>query len=47
MIGLVCSGFLDYSEANVAMSLGLLSLATLALFALNHRLFVIGYRLRA
>jgi ABC-2 type transport system permease protein len=47
MIGLVRYGFLGYSEANVALSLGLLSVATLALFALNHRLFVRGYRLRA
>jgi ABC-2 type transport system permease protein len=47
MIGLVRYGFLGYSEANVALSLGLLTLVTLALFALNHRLFVKGYRLRA
>jgi ABC-2 type transport system permease protein len=46
MIGLVRYGFLGYSEMNVALSLGVLSLATLALFALNHRLFVRGYRLR-
>ena len=47
MIGLVRYGFLGYSETNVALSLGALSLATLALFALNHRLFDTGYRLRA
>jgi ABC-2 type transport system permease protein len=47
MIGLVRYGFLGYSEANVALSLTLLSLATLALFAANHRLFSRGYRLRA
>jgi ABC-2 type transport system permease protein len=47
MIGLVRYGFLGYSEANVALSLTLLTLATLALFALNHHLFRIGYRLRA
>jgi ABC-2 type transport system permease protein len=47
MIGLVRYGFLGYSEANVAMSLGLLTLATAALFALNLRLFLTGYRLRA
>jgi ABC-2 type transport system permease protein len=47
MINLVRYGFLGYSEANVALSLGLLSLATLALFAVNHRLFTKGYRLRA
>jgi ABC-2 type transport system permease protein len=47
MIGLVRYGFLGYSEASVALSLTLLSLATAALFALNLRLFVRGYRLRA
>jgi ABC-2 type transport system permease protein len=47
MIGLVRYGFLGYSEANVAMSLAFLSIATLALFAVNHQLFVRGYRLRA
>jgi ABC-2 type transport system permease protein len=47
MIGLVRYGFLGYSESSVAVSLGLLTLATLALFALNHRLFAIGYKLRA
>jgi ABC-2 type transport system permease protein len=47
MIGLVRYGFLGYSEANVALSLGLLSVATLTLFAVNHRLFARGYRLRA
>jgi ABC-2 type transport system permease protein len=47
MIGLVRYGFLGYQETNIALSLAFLSLATLALFALNHRLFVRGYRLRA
>ncbi|MDX6651392.1 MAG: type transport system permease protein [Solirubrobacterales bacterium] len=47
MINLVRYGFLGYSEANIALSLGLLSLATLALFAVNYRLFARGYRLRA
>jgi ABC-2 type transport system permease protein len=47
MIGLVRYGFLGYSEANVALSLGLLTVATAALFALNHRLFATGYKLRA
>ena len=46
MIALVRYGFLGYSEANVALSLGLLSLATLALFLLNYRLFQRGYKLR-
>jgi ABC-2 type transport system permease protein len=47
MINLVRYGFLGYSEANVALSLGLLTLAVAALFALNHRLFSRGYKLRA
>jgi ABC-2 type transport system permease protein len=47
MINLVRYGFLGYTEANVAVSLSLLTLATLALFALNQRLFAKGYRLRA
>jgi ABC-2 type transport system permease protein len=47
MIGLVRYGFLGVSEADVGLSLALLSMATLALFLLNHRLFVRGYRLRA
>lgn len=47
MINLVRYGFLGYTEANVPLSLGVLSVAALALFALNHRLFVRGYRLRA
>ena len=47
MIGLVRYGFLGYSEVNIALSLGLLSAATLALFLVNHRLFSKGYRLRA
>jgi len=46
MIGLVRYGFLGYSEADVALSLGVLALATFALFALNLRLFTTGYRLR-
>jgi ABC-2 type transport system permease protein len=47
MINLVRYGFLGYTEANVALSLSLLTLATLALFGLNQRLFAKGYRLRA
>jgi ABC-2 type transport system permease protein len=47
MINLVRYGFLGYTEANVWLSLGLLSLATLALFTLNQRLFAKGYKLRA
>jgi ABC-2 type transport system permease protein len=47
MIGLVRYGFLGYSETNIALSLGLLTLATAALFAVNVRLFLSGYKLRA
>jgi len=47
MIGLVRYGFLGYSEASVALSLGFLTLATLGLFAVNYRLFATGYKLRA
>jgi ABC-2 type transport system permease protein len=47
MINLVRYGFLSYSEANVALSLSLLFLATLALFLVNQRLFATGYKLRA
>ena len=47
MIGLVRYGFLGYSETNIALSLAVLTIATLALFAVNHTLFRRGYRLRA
>ncbi len=47
MINLVRYGFLGYTEANVALSLGLLALAASALFAVNLRLFSRGYKLRA
>jgi ABC-2 type transport system permease protein len=47
MINLVRYGFLGYSEANIALSLGLLTLATLAVFAVNYRVFSRGSRLRA
>ena len=47
MINLVRYGFLGYTEANVALSLGLLTLATLGLFGFNYRLFARGYKLRA
>jgi ABC-2 type transport system permease protein len=47
MIGLVRYGFLGYSETSVALSLLFLTVAALALFALNYRLFARGYRLRA
>ena len=47
MIGLVRYGFIGYTETNVGLSLLLLTLATAALFGLNHRLFSTGWRLRA
>jgi ABC-2 type transport system permease protein len=47
MIGLVRYGFLGYTETSVALSLALLTVAAAALFAVNYRLFVRGYRLRA
>jgi ABC-2 type transport system permease protein len=47
MIALVRYGFLGYTETSIGLSLGLLTLATLALFAFNYRLFAKGYKLRA
>ncbi len=47
MIGIVRYGFLDYSDVNIALAVGVLALATAALFMANLRLFVRGYRLRA
>ena len=47
MINIVRYGFLGYTEANIALSLGLLTAAVLVLFAVNHRLFSVGYKLRA
>ena len=47
MINIVRYGFLGYTEANIALSLGLLTLAVTALYAVNHRLFATGYKLRA
>jgi ABC-2 type transport system permease protein len=47
MIGLVRYGFLGYSEINIALALGFLTLATAALFAVNLKLFRSGYKLRA
>ena len=47
MINLVRYGFLGYTEANIALSLTFLTLVVGALFALNHRLFAAGYKLRA
>jgi ABC-2 type transport system permease protein len=47
MINLVRYGFLGYTEANVALSLGLLFLVVAVLFTVNYRLFSRGYKLRA
>jgi ABC-2 type transport system permease protein len=47
MINLVRYGFLGYTEANVALSLGLLFLVVAALFTVNYHLFARGYKLRA
>jgi ABC-2 type transport system permease protein len=47
MINLVRYGFLGYTEANVALSLVLLTAAVGALFTFNLRLFRRGYKLRA
>jgi len=47
MIGLVRYGFVGYSETNIALSLAFLVAATGALFVLNLRLFVSGWKLRA
>ncbi len=47
MINLVRYGFLGYTEANVALSLALLTLAAGILLAINLKLFRSGYKLRA
>jgi ABC-2 type transport system permease protein len=47
MIGLVRYGFLGYSDMNIGLALGLLTLACAVLFAVNYRLFNRGYKLRA
>jgi ABC-2 type transport system permease protein len=47
MIGLVRYGFLGYSDQSVALSLLFLTAAAGTLFAVNLRLFMKGYRLRA
>jgi ABC-2 type transport system permease protein len=46
MINLIRYGFLGYTEANVAASLAVLTLAVAALAAFNWRLFSRGYKLR-
>jgi ABC-2 type transport system permease protein len=47
MTGLVRYGFLGHEETDVALSLLFLTLATLAIFAFNMRVFVKGTKLRA
>jgi ABC-2 type transport system permease protein len=47
MINLVRYGFLGYTEANIALSLALLTVVAAALFLFNLRLFNRGYKLRA
>ncbi|MBJ7469986.1 MAG: ABC transporter permease [Solirubrobacteraceae bacterium] len=47
MINLVRYGFLGYTEASIALSLGFLTVAVGVLMAINLRLFTQGYRLRA
>ncbi|MBO9534159.1 MAG: ABC transporter permease [Solirubrobacteraceae bacterium] len=47
MINLVRYGFIGYTEASVALSLGFLALAVGALMLVNLRLFKRGYKLRA
>lgn len=47
MIGLVRYGFLGYSETNIPLSMLFLAAAAAGLFAINYRLFLKGYRLRA
>ena len=47
MIALVRYGFLGYTEVSIPLSLGLLALAAAALFAVNYRLFLRGYKLRS
>jgi ABC-2 type transport system permease protein len=47
MIGIVRYGFLGYHDGNIALALVVLAVATAALFAVNYRLFVTGYKLRA
>jgi ABC-2 type transport system permease protein len=46
-INLVRYGFLDFTEANIALSLLALTAAVAAIFAVNLRLFARGYKLRA
>jgi ABC-2 type transport system permease protein len=47
MINLVRYGFVGFSEVSIALSLLALTAATVAIFAVNLRLFSDGYKLRA
>jgi ABC-2 type transport system permease protein len=47
MINVVRYGFIGYTEANITLSLIVLAGATFAIFMVNYRLFVSGYKLRA
>ena len=47
MISLVRYGFVGFTEVNIPLALGALTLATAALFLVNLRLFQKGYKLRS
>jgi ABC-2 type transport system permease protein len=47
MISLVRYGFVGFTEVNIPVALGALTLATVALFLFNLRLFQRGYKLRS
>jgi ABC-2 type transport system permease protein len=47
MISLVRYGFVGFTEVNIPLALGALTLATVAIFAFNLRLFQRGYKLRS
>ena len=47
MISLVRYGFVGFTEVNIPVALGALTLATVAIFLVNLRLFQRGYKLRS
>jgi ABC-2 type transport system permease protein len=47
MISLVRYGFVGFTEVNIPLALGALTLATVAIFIFNLRLFQRGYKLRS
>src|SRR6201991_918603 len=47
MISLVRYGFVGFTEVNIPLALGALTLATVAFFIFNLRLFQLGYKLRS